>query len=218
MIFEKMTKSVDLIMNKILHQQFNRELSQGKLPKDKFIFYMIQDSLYLSEFSKALAITSARLSDNDHSQKFIQFSLDAITAERNLHSSYLKEIRGFSFLDQEQNPACFMYTNYLLRMANLASIEEAVASLLPCFWVYREVGKAMLKKQNEISNPYHEWIALYSSKEFDLSVSATITITNDLAKLASDSIQNKMIYAFKKSTLLECLFWDAAYHKQVWSV
>ena len=36
---------------------------------------------------------------------------------------------------------CLAYTQYLDRqVAATASLEEAVAAVLPCFWIYREVG------------------------------------------------------------------------------
>ena len=38
---------------------FNIELTEGTLPRDKFQFYMLQDSLYLEAYSRALSIASA---------------------------------------------------------------------------------------------------------------------------------------------------------------
>ena len=100
-------------------------------------------------------------------------------------------------------------------MASLASVEEAVACLLPCFWVYRDVGKkiAALASKN---NPYYDWITLYASEEFNQSVDAIVQITNELGNTASKAIQDKMCAAFVQSTQLEWLFWDGAYHQKPW--
>jgi len=213
-----MCNAVDSIINEIHNQKFNQELAEGTLPKEKFIHYLIQDSLYLADFSKALALTAARLSDNNQAQQFIQFSLEAIKAERSLHSQYLEKNTLLKIPAIEQSPACFMYTNYILKTASLASIEEAVASLLPCFWVYREVGKNISLKQNAKNNPYKEWIALYSSDQFDVSVNSAINITIELGNVASDAIKEKMISAFVKATKLEWLFWNSAYHQEEWLI
>jgi thiaminase/transcriptional activator TenA len=215
MIFKKMTGATNSIMDKIHNHPFNRELSAGSLPKEKFIYYLVQDALYLLDFSKALALTAARLSNNDHVQQFMQFSLEAVYAERDLHVNYLHKNKISDLLNREQNPACFMYTNYLLKTASLASVEEAVASLLPCFWVYREVGKNIALKEHA-DNPYNEWIALYSSNQFDLTVTSAINITIELGHAASSSTQEKMISAFVRSTQLEWLFWDNAYSQEKW--
>ena len=211
MIFEKMRHAVDDLINKIHQQEFNRELAEGILPKEKFVHYLIQDSLYLVEYSKALALTSARLPNNNQVQLFLQFALEAIKSEKNLHDKYITA----TALTNEQSPACFMYTNYLLKTASLATVEEAVASLLPCFWVYREVGKN-ISLQQKPNNPYQDWIELYASDEFALSVNSAIDITTALGDTASDLIKEKMIAAFKRSTQLEWLFWNSAYYQETW--
>jgi thiaminase/transcriptional activator TenA len=110
-------------------------------------------------------------------------------------------------------PACFMYSNYLLRMASLAPVEEAVASLLPCFWVYAEVGRQMAERVVLDEHPYQEWIALYAGEQFAASAEAAIKITNALANSASEVSQKNMLAAFQKSTQLEWLFWHEAYHQ-----
>ena len=213
-----MCVSVDLIIKQIHDQPFNRELSRGSLPREKFIFYLVQDALYLADFSRALALTAARMSNNAQMQQFLQFSLEAIKAERDLHANYFQENSSLALLQFEQSPICFMYTNYLLKTACTASIEEAVASLLPCFWVYREVGKQILKSQTADDNPYREWIALYSGHAFDVSVQSVIDIVNTLGMAASDHSKEKMIAAFIRSTQLEWLFWDSAYRQEEWPI
>ena len=44
----------------ILELPFNVELCNGELSEDCFAFYVKQDSMYLADFSRALAITDAR--------------------------------------------------------------------------------------------------------------------------------------------------------------
>jgi len=215
MFFEKMCESVEIIISKIFNQSFNQELSQGILPKGKFIHYLQQDALYLADFAKALSLTAARLTCNEQAHQFMQFALGAIQAEQSLHLDYLKENHSSLTTNIKQSPACFMYTNYLLRMASTASVEEAVASLLPCFWVYREVGKYMSKTKYS-NNPYENWIELYAGKEFDSSVQLAIDVTNKLSQAASEETKRKMISAFVRSTELEWLFWESAYKQEEW--
>ena len=221
MIFNKMVDSSATIIEKIHAHPFNQALMQGTLSKNQFIFYLTQDALYLADFSRALALTAARLPNHHHMQAFIEFTRGAIQAERELHSGYMKqyqtETSSIAHFTLEQSPSCFMYSNYILKMASLASVEEAVASLLPCFFVYNEVGKNMLSN-HQPNNPYHAWIALYSSEAFELSVQSAIEITNALAHNTSAVVQEKMIAAFIRSTQLEWLFWESAYRQEQWLV
>lgn len=219
MIVNNMINAVQPILAKIHAHPFNQELADGSLSGDKFIFYLMQDGLYLSEFSRALALTAARLPNTHHVHQFIQFALGAIQAERDLHMNYMKDYQAKTGIKinhpAEQSPACFMYANYILKMASLATVEEAVSCLLPCFFIYNEVGKKMATTQQP-NNPYSDWIALYSSESFEDSVNEAIHITNELALNLSVHQQEKMIAAFGRATQLELMFWEGAYSMETW--
>jgi thiaminase/transcriptional activator TenA len=214
MIVDKMINSVSEIMHHIQQHAFNKELASGTLAREKFSFYLVQDALYLADFSRALALTAARLPDTHHARKFIQFSHEAINVERDLHLKYLAEHQSMDLLKTEQNPTCFMYTNYLIKMATTASVEEAVSSLLPCFWVYGEVGKIIAATQCA-NNPYSDWIAMYSSDQFNTTVKEAIQIINEVGNASPEHTKVKMISAFKRATHLEWLFWQSVYDHEL---
>lgn len=216
-MFNKLCDAVSDLMPKIYLHPFNQELAQGTLPIEKFIFYLNQDALYLVDFSKALALTAARMPYAEQSELFTQLANNALKAERDLHRNLLKEHPTIAHKTNQQSPFCFMYTNYLLRMASTASVEESVASLLPCFWIYQQVGQQVKTKKTP-NNPYQEWIDLYSSPEFNDSVDLMITTTNDLAANASAHIQQRMLRAFRLATLCEWQFWQGAYSQQTWPI
>jgi thiaminase/transcriptional activator TenA len=217
MIFETMRKAVTPLLNKIHQHAFNIELAEGTLPQEKFIFYLIQDALYLADFSRALAITATKMQDNQLMQQFFEFAQGALTAERQLHLDYLKTHHTLPY-KAEPSPACFMYTNFLLKIANSASVEESVASLLPCFWIYHEVGKKIAKTHQALNHPYATWITTYASMEFEQSVNKAIASLNTLGKLTSIHNQQKMLSAFIRSSQLEWMFWESAYHLEKWPV
>lgn len=216
-MFDELKNAVADIMPKIYQHPFNQELAQGTLPIEKFTFYLSQDALYLVDFSKALALTATRLPHDQQSELFIQFSMNALKAERDLHINILKKYAIHTSTTLKQSPFCFMYTNYLLRMASTATVEEAVASLLPCFWIYQQVGQRAYAKKTS-HNPYQEWIDLYSSHEFNHSVDLMIATLNDLATQASISCKQKMVYAFRQASLCEWHFWQGAYSQQNWPI
>jgi thiaminase (transcriptional activator TenA) len=218
MIVDRMCQSVSSIMKKIHKCPFNLELKNGSLPKDKFIFYLVQDAIYLADFSRALAMTAVKLDDKQQMKQLIGFAQAAMLAERECHLKYIQAHSSEQLLLVEPSPACFMYTNYLLKMASTATVEEAVASLLPCFYVYHEVGKQMALFCHNPHHPYLDWITIYSSKEFESSVQAAIGTVNQLGANGSSLIKDKMLNAFIRSTKLEFLFWDSAYRKEQWLV
>lgn len=198
----------------ILDLPFNLELSAGTLSIDTFRFYVYQDSLYLADFARALAVTAARSTNSPRVLEFLRFAENAIVVERALHESYFEEFGVPD--DLEQSPACAFYTNYLLATASLRSYEEAVAALLPCFWIYREVGNSIHEVAAQ-DNRYRQWIDTYAGADFNEAVDRAITISDDVAATTTDSGRARMQQAFVTSSRLEWLFWDSAYRMEMWS-
>ncbi len=209
MIFKTMIHLVDPLVQRILTHPFNQTLAEGTLSQQTFIYYLQQDALFLNDFSKALALVAARL-PAPFSGHILKFAVGAVEAEQQLHRNYLKAKTLTHPI--EKNTACFMYTNYILKTSSLGSVEEAVASLVPCFWIYHIVGEHIAASQ-ATPNPFHAWIDTYSSESFQHVVSRVIEMMNVLAESASDKTQHDMLSAFKCATELEWLFWDEAYHE-----
>ena len=205
--------AIESIYKSILEHPFNQELAQGTLAKERFQFYMKQDSLYLLDFARALAIAASRSTDPDDLVLLLDFSKGAIIAERGLHEFYF-DFYGIK-LDVEKAPGCFTYTNFLISTAEHGRYEESLAALLPCFWIYQEVG-LHIHKNSTTKNPYQKWINMYSGEEFQSVVKNAIALTDRIAKDVNDKQLQKMKEAFITSTRLEWLFWDSAYRMENW--
>lgn len=213
MIVNQMIASVSDILGEIYQLPINIEIAHGTLSPERFNFYLQQDSLFLADFSRAIAIAGSRFAEADMTQSFLALATDAIDAERDLHRDYLQNTAQQT---HEPTLACFAYTNYLLKIATIAPIEVAVAGLLPCFWIYAQVGN-WIKDAASASidtNPFAAWINLYAGEEFDKSVQTVVDATNLLAESANDSMKLNMLNAFTTATKLEFLFWDHAYHQE----
>lgn len=198
----------------ILEMPFIKELSDGSLPQEKFRFYMAQDSLYLEHFGRSLSLIAAKIPDLQDVLTFMQFAENAIVVENALHESYFKD---FGLTDKGVlEPACHHYIHFLRSTAALESVEIAVAAVLPCFWIYREVGNYIYKTRNTVDNPYEKWIATYAGEEFSQAVDQAISICDRLAENSTQETKEKMSEAFIMATRLEYYFWEAAYELKKW--
>lgn len=197
----------------ILNHPFITELTDGSLAEDIFIFYLKQDAHYLADFSRALSLAGARSEDNDRMLAFFNFATNALNVERALHGTYFESYGAT--LDVEKSPTCMAYTNFLLSRAAVKSNTESIAALLPCFWIYREVGLEIVENAAE-DNPYKDWIDTYSGEEFNKSVEQAIDITDKVAEETTEAQREKMLEAFEYSTRLEWMFWDSAYKREKW--
>ena len=202
------------IYRAIIEHPFNRELAEGTLPREAFAFYMQQDALYLADFGRSLAIAAGRSPTVELMLDLVRFAEGAVVVERALHSNYLA-LFGITAPMTEQSPSCLAYTNYLLATAALRPYEQAIAALLPCFWIYREVGLD-IHGHSAPNNPYQLWIDTYAGEEFGQHVARAIAITDEVAATASEGMRQAMRTAFVTSSRLEWLFWDSAYRQEAW--
>src|SRR6266566_9047400 len=70
---------------------FNSELAAGGLSRERFRFYILQDAIYLGQYSRVLALAAARAPDATNLQAFAQSALGAVAVEQRLHEHYLHE-------------------------------------------------------------------------------------------------------------------------------
>jgi thiaminase/transcriptional activator TenA len=196
--------------------KFNRELAAGTLDQARFQFYITQDALYLDQYARILAMAGARGPDGATLRLFGECALEAVAVEQALHSQYLAEF-GAQALAAEPSPDCLNYTSYLLATAYHDPWEVLMAALLPCFWIYWDVGNA-IAREAAADNKYRAWIDTYSDEGFGNAVRAVIAATDKAADGATDQVRKRMMTAFIRSSQYEYLFWDSAYERRGWPV
>ena len=213
-------KESEPVYARILDLDFVRELVDGTLDREKFLFYIRQDALYLKAFGKALAGIAAKLDNVEHGQAFLNFAGDCMAVERALHESYLdrSELKGGLPERIEASPTCQLYTSYILKQVYDSPLEVAMAAVLPCFWVYKEVGDHILSRQNKKDNPYKAWIDTYGGDEFAAAVQKAIEICDEVAASCDDTRRKAMTGAYVLCTKMEWMFWDSAWKLERWPV
>lgn len=193
------------IIEKIKRLAFLEELADGTLSPQIFQFYISQDSLYLDNYTRVLAHIASRLPEMEDVSTFLGFAADGVAVEKALHASYNPD------KSLPKSLACEFYTSYL-KARGESDIAIEAASILPCFWVYLEVGKYILSQAKLDGNRYRAWIETYSDPTFDESTRRAIDVCDRLADMAPDYIRQQMTQTFIDCTQLEMLFWQSAYH------
>lgn len=204
------------VYDKILIHPFIQGLIDGTLDKEKFTFYIQQDALYLAQYGKLLTAIASRLTKVEHIEAFILFAGDTMAVEKSLHQSFMRDIKSTS--GPEPAPGCTLYTSYLLRQMALAPVEVVAAAVLPCFWIYKEVGDYILANQVKGENPYQEWIDTYGGEGFEKSVRLAISICDELAEKCTAEQRQAMTDAYVMCSKLEWMFWDSAWRLEKWPV
>jgi thiaminase/transcriptional activator TenA len=224
-------KKSQKIIEAIIHHPFNQALIKSCLDSKIFLYYIEQDIYYLDVFSRCHALIAGRI-DKKYRRAFLKYAESAFVEQEMVHDFFIKLLNKDVNIDQDINifnkniekniekkesltVSTISYTNYLLSTCALAPVEVAVAAILPCFWVYREVGLFIAKHAVAENNRYSHWIKTYSSEEFSELVNEVIHIFDTLGQEASSKTREEMCDAFYKSTCLEWHFWNDVYQKNL---
>jgi thiaminase (transcriptional activator TenA) len=207
------------IYGAILRHPFVAGLTDGSLPRERFRFYAVQDALYLREFARALSLAAARAPEDDWIVMFDEHAAGALRVERALHEGFFKEF-GLTPAEVAAAPLAptnVAYTSYLLAVAYGAPFHEAVAALLPCYWIYWEVGKA-LERAGSPDPLYARWIATYAAEEFGAVVRAVLAATDAVADRRAPAERATMQRHVLTTSRYEWMFWDMGWRLETWPV
>jgi thiaminase/transcriptional activator TenA len=173
----------------------------------------------LEGFARALSLASAKGLKADHIVQFADAARTAIVVERSLHADYFATfgVTQADFYATPPSPVCDHYVSYLLRVSALEPFEVVLAALLPCFWIYREVGRH-IHGGAACPNVYQAWIDTYAGTEFEAAVDAVVDVTDRVAQDVSPLLLGAMHRAFSHATKLEWMFWDSAYRLEGWRI
>src|SRR5437588_493945 len=166
-----------------------------------------------------LRMASAKAPGPDRIVQFAKSAEEAIVVERALHGSFFTQygITPQIFAGTPLSPACHHYVSYLLATAYAEPYEVVLGALLPCFWIYAEVGRDIHARAAP-ANPYQAWIDTYAGEEFHAAVRAMIAATDEAAGGGASSLRERMHAAFARATQLEWIFWDSAFRLETWPV
>jgi thiaminase (transcriptional activator TenA) len=216
---DELWQSIETIYAAIVRHPFLRGLTDGALPRESFRFYTVQDALYLREFARALSIAAARAPEDDWIIMFNEHAAGALRVERALHESFFREF-GLSPEDVAATPLAptnLAYTSYLLTVAYAAPFHEAITALLPCYWIYWEVGKE-LERAGSPDPLYARWIGTYASKEFGSLVRAVLDANDKTASRLQRAELDMMRRHFIVASRYEWMFWEMGYRRETWPI
>lgn len=207
------------IYDAILAHPFITRLTDGTLPTDAFAFYVVQDALYLRQYAAALAAVASRAPNARAAAMFARHSADAVATELELHSTLLPQL-GISadVIDAaEPAPANLAYTSYVLAAIRGGSYAEGLGAVLPCYWIYGEVGRELLRRGSPDPR-YQRWIDTYGGEEFAAVVRDVLAETDALGPLLSASERDAVRRHFRVASRYEWMFWDMGYRQETWPV
>jgi thiaminase (transcriptional activator TenA) len=201
----------------ILAHPFLTGLTDGSLDEGAFAQYVAQDVHYLRDFARALAIVGAKAPTLVDTAMFARHAAEVFDVELALHSKLLPELG----LDPTRlgatppSPTTQAYTSYLLATAYGGSFADGLAAVLPCYWIYAEVGAALVARGS--SDPrYQLWIDSYGGDEFAATVAQVLELTDRTGPTLTAAAEITARAHFAATARYEWMFFDAAYRREEW--
>lgn len=193
----------------IYRLDFIRGLADGTLPENEFAYYLAQDALYLNGYSRVLA-RAAAIAPTEAEQLFwARSAQNCLEVESELHRTWLSTRPARVAL----GPVTKSYIDHLLAASVTGSYGVLVAAVLPCFWLYAEVGETLYRQFLAAgapeSHPYAVWLRTYADEEFAVATRKAVAYTDAAARAASAGERDAMTLAFRQSARYEVDFFDA---------
>lgn len=205
------------IFDSIVAHPFIAGLTTGDLPPEVFLKFLDQDAHYVREYAKALAALGAKAPDRDLVKVLLEHALGAVTAESTLHAE-LSEMLGGDSADlegAEPSPTTEAYVNFIVATVHAGSFVDGLAVMLPCMWVYGEVG-AKLVDAGSPHPAYQKWIDNYAGGDYAEEVVAILDVVDRVGQHLNAADRERAAAIAVAATRYEWMFWDSAFRGETW--
>ncbi|MFB0841252.1 thiaminase II [Paenibacillus oleatilyticus] len=216
---EQVRQAADASWQASFEHPFVKGIGDGTLPLDCFRHYVLNDAYYLSQFARVQALGAAKANDLPTVKSMAHHAQGTYEAELSLHEKFSK-LLGVTEEEKaafEPAPTSYAYTSHMIRAAYTGQLGDIIAAILPCYWLYYEIGERLAGCTPE-EPIYREWIAAYGGEWFRVLVEEQITRLDELAEQATAQDRQRMQNHFILSSRYEYMFWDMAYRKETWPV
>ena len=194
---------------------FVKGIADGSLDHKKFKYYMIQDYLYLLDYTKVFSLGTAKAADLSTMGLFSGYTHSILDEEMQIHRTYMKEL-GITKEELLQTPLALdnlSYTSYMLRIAYEGGAPEVMAAILSCALSYEWIAKKIVAEYPDADKHpfYGEWIRGYASDSYHKDNEVLIRLMDHLAEELSEEGKKHLTEIFVACSRYEAAFWDMAW-------
>ena len=196
---------------------FVKGIGEGNLDIKKFKYYMVQDYLYLLEYSKVFALGIVKAKDEDTMRIFAESVYSILNGETSIHRKYMERLSITKEEIIKATPALCntSYTNYMLWVSQNEGLLQLAVAVLSCSWSYKMIGDKLSEIPNSVNHEFYgEWIKGYISKEYAQSNDVIINLIDRLGEGCSHGEVENLKTIFINCSRYEYEFWNMAYNLQ----
>lgn len=218
LLFKRLTSETDNLHQRTLRHRTVLAIGDGSLPDATFRYYIEQDYQFLIRYVKVMALGVAASHDLEVTTRMSELLHTTLAIEMDaLRDLYSRFDGDPAVLEQvDRSPTCTGYTNHLLAIASERNLLLTLASILPCQWGYREIGRSLKANGLPGDERYTVWIEEYADEGYGDLVDWVIETLDDLAGRAGSDDLERASEIFRLSSEYEHRFWDMAWNLERW--
>lgn len=204
--------AIDDVWERIREHPFLAGLQGGTLEEGKFRYFLGQDHLYLDDFARALLHLAAKAPRPQELRTLWRHVGTVFEVEEALHEDLTAALGGDpTRLGQSaRGDATEAYVDFLLRHTAHGDFAEGVIAVLPCYWIYREVGLLLDDCGPSPVPAYQAWIATYAGEPYGDAVDELKEMARSVLALHPERAR-ALQAVFRQGVRHELAFWDQAY-------
>ncbi|MBO4427864.1 MAG: TenA family protein [Bacteroidales bacterium] len=197
------------IYSDIINHPFIKELADGTLDTACFDRYLAQDELYIGNYGRQMFELAELITEPEAHEMFVEFAKEGLEGEKMMHALLIDRFG----IDTQVLPSTVTadYNAHTQAAIGTGSKAIGLAAMLPCMWVYNEVGQHILRIASVEGNPYREWIQEYGNDAFTEGVNAVLKLADSYAAATDEATRQRMTAEFVAATKFEYWFWDYGY-------
>jgi thiaminase/transcriptional activator TenA len=190
---------------------FVQGLADGSLPMAAFRRYLVQDYLFLVQFTRAYALAAYKAESLPAFREKVG-AIAALLHEMTLHIGYCAEwgIPEAEILAEAEAPETVAYTRWVLDRGIAGDILDLEVALAPCTVGYGEIAlliEASPTRRRQ-GNPYESWIGMYAGEAYQALARGSAARLDALGQSHGGAARFPgLARDFAKAARLEADFW-----------
>lgn len=160
--FESFIAAAPALWEGYLEHPWMRGVHDGSLRMDQFIFFLVQDMPYQTDFLNTLVLGASRSDEPDSWLRMREF----IVAEAAFEAQLLDDLGAeWTFDRWAAGPAREGYMNHLTRVGLEGTPGDIAAALLPCAAGFTGAMETPTEDVSGLDPAYQRWLAYYERPE-----------------------------------------------------
>jgi thiaminase/transcriptional activator TenA len=212
-------REIEPIFDAILRHPFVAGLTDGTLETEVFAHYVAQDVHYLRDYARTLALVGAKSPTLAETAMFSRHAAGVVDDELALHASLLPDLDldPATIAAIPVAPTTLAYTSYLQATTYAGTFADGVAAIVPCYWIYAEVGRHLLERGSPDPR-FQRWIQTYGGEEFAATVDEVLALLDEVGTDLDIESKTRATAHFTTTARYEWMFFDASYRRETWPV